>query len=168
MKKINNKGFTLIELLAIIVILAIILIITIPQVFKAVDNSKRSALLTSAGSLYKWYNTTKTADALVENIGEQVLASYPLPEKPTCLSAQFFEIAEVTYNDYNVNGVAPTITDNSQLSDTKRHDIKLNTCSYYYKNEAGNPVFVLVANPNGKLYLGPDAMWASSDGDHSW
>ena len=40
----SKKGFTLVELLAIIVILAVILVITVPQVFKAVDNSKKSSL----------------------------------------------------------------------------------------------------------------------------
>ena len=38
-----KKGFTLVELLAVIVILAVILIIAIPQVLKAVDNSRNSA-----------------------------------------------------------------------------------------------------------------------------
>lgn len=35
-----KKGFTLVELLAVIVILALILVISIPQVLKAVDNSR--------------------------------------------------------------------------------------------------------------------------------
>jgi len=44
----NNKGFTLIELLAVIVILAIILLITVPEVLKTLDQSKSSALQSSA------------------------------------------------------------------------------------------------------------------------
>ena len=41
----SKRGFTLIELLAVIVILAVILIIAIPQVLKAVDNSRKSAYI---------------------------------------------------------------------------------------------------------------------------
>ena len=40
-----KKGFTLVELLAVIVILAVILVIAIPQVLKAVDNSRTKAYI---------------------------------------------------------------------------------------------------------------------------
>ena len=54
MKKINNKkGFTLIELLATILILAIIMMIAYPRVRKVIEESKRSAFLTTAKGILK-------------------------------------------------------------------------------------------------------------------
>ena len=164
MRKLNRKGFTLVELLAIIVILAVILVITVPQVFKAVDNSKKSSLESSATALVKWYNTTKAADALVTSASDKVLASYDATTTRQCLDDAFFTKAEVGSADYN--------TGTGSLADTFTNaNIAIGTCSHYYKTAAGSVVFVLVAKNGGKLYVGNGtdaAMWAASDGTHSW
>ena len=44
----KRKGFTLIELLAVIVILAIIMVIAVPQILNAIENSRKSAAVSSA------------------------------------------------------------------------------------------------------------------------
>ena len=61
MKKMNKKGFTLIELLAVIIILGILMIIAIPSVTQYIQNSRKDALVTTAG---------KYIDAVVTKVTE--------------------------------------------------------------------------------------------------
>ena len=164
MKRLNKKGFTLVELLAIIVILAVILVITVPQVFKAVDNSKKSSLESSASAIVKWYNTTKAADALVSDANDKVLSGYTATTTKTCLDTAFFTAAEVNANDFIVKKDATDTT-----------VTVANGCSFYWLN--GTAVeFVLVAKTTGKFYVASAVgtannykyMWANSNGANSW
>ena len=49
----NKKGFTLIELLAVIAILAILVVLAVPAILRIFNESKDSALVTQAQSIYK-------------------------------------------------------------------------------------------------------------------
>ncbi len=49
----NKKGFTLIELLAVIAILALLVVFAVPNVLKLFTDSKKSAFVTQAQSVYK-------------------------------------------------------------------------------------------------------------------
>jgi prepilin-type N-terminal cleavage/methylation domain-containing protein len=49
----NKKGFTLIELLAVIAILAILVVLAVPAILDLFNDSKDSAFITQAQSLYK-------------------------------------------------------------------------------------------------------------------
>lgn len=156
MKKLNSKGFTLIELLSVIVILAIIIAITAPRIFNAVDNSKKSALDSSASTLKSWYNETKLADN-VANENDKILTGYEATEAKQCLDEGFFKVAKQSSAQFKLG---------TKVSEG---------CSFYYKKD-GAVEFVLVANENGKFYLGDAVsknesykyMWASSDGTNSW
>ena len=60
----NKKGFTLIELLAVIIILSIIMIIAVPKILDVIENSKRSAAISSAKGYVKALSTQNTMSQL--------------------------------------------------------------------------------------------------------
>ena len=50
LKPLQNKGFTLIELLAVIIILGILMIIAVPAISNYINNSRKSAYITTASN----------------------------------------------------------------------------------------------------------------------
>lgn len=60
----NKKGFTLIELLAVIVILSIIMIIAVPKILDVIENSKKSAAISSAKGYVKALSTQNAMSQL--------------------------------------------------------------------------------------------------------
>lgn len=176
--KLNNKGFTLIELLAIIVILAIILVITVPQIFDAVDSSKRTALINSSKGLSQWFATTVTSDALYTYDEDKIIKSssnptnFNLGESWVCITSETANLAEISVADYNINIKLPDGIGSKSTTEIKADEdlIKKDSCSMIRKNEHFRYEAILVANPDGKLYIGngQTSWWAASDGIATW
>lgn len=173
--KLNKKGFTLIELLAIIVILAIILVITVPQVFDAVDSSKRTSLVNSSKGLAQWFATTVTSDALSTYDDGKVIKSdnenIDLGTTWECITDDTAELAEISKTDYNINTSLSSTIGASDTAQAKSGElVAVGNCSMIRKNANNRYEVILVAHKDGKLYIGngSTSFWAASDGTTSW
>lgn len=166
MKKLNKKGFTLVELLAIIVILAIILVVTVPAVFSAIDNSRKMSLENSAKGLAKWINDTIVSEQIQLQNLTALQATLPTTiGKWTCINQDRI-IAEISADDYNLGGAAPTGTLTGPI-------VAASSCSAIAKVSDGVYAVLLVAKQTGKLYTASGApssnvMWATNTNLRSW
>ena len=165
MKKLNRKGFTLVELLAVIVILAIIVGIVFPQIMNSINNSRVSAIHTSAKEIVRWWENAVAADALITVESERQIPIDMLSgttgvqqNKWKCLDEvtgngkSLFEIAGLSANDLvTASGVTgATISDNLVPSGTT---VTNTTCSAIRYNDAGGVDVLLVAKNGGRYYV---------------
>ena len=61
----KNKGFTLIELLAVIVILAILMVIAVPKILNVIENSRKSAAVSSIKLVKDAIKTQVTSESMM-------------------------------------------------------------------------------------------------------
>ena len=69
MKNNKKKGFTLVELIAVIAILSILLVMALPQVLELFNESRESAFVTQAQSIYRAAEEQYVSDQLLPNEG---------------------------------------------------------------------------------------------------
>lgn len=159
MKRLNRKGFTLVELLAVIVILAIIVGIVFPQVMNSINNSRVSAIHSSAKELVRWWENAVGADALVTDESERQIPSDILStvtDKWQCMdsitstsaSKNLFDIAGLSKTDLVTADSGGSITKDFNPTSTSG-----TTCSAIRYNSAGGIDVLLVAKNGGKYYI---------------
>ena len=159
MKKLNRKGFTLVELLAVIVILAIIVGIVFPQIMNSINNSRISAIHTSAKEIVRWWENAVGADALVTDESQRQIPSDILSNVTTdwkCMdsitsastSKNLFDIAGLSKADLVTAGSSGSIAGDFDVKNTSS-----TTCSAVRYNSAGGIDVLLVAKNGGKYYI---------------
>lgn len=157
MKKLNKKGFTLVELLAVIVILAIIVGIVFPQIMNSINNSRVSAIHTSAKEIVRWWENAVAADALVMDNSEKQIPSDILSQVTTgwqCMD----QITSGSTNLFKITGLSATdlVTKESGGSIQGSLDpasTTATTCSAIRYNSAGGVDVLLVAKSGGRYYI---------------
>ena len=159
MKKLNRKGFTLVELLAVIVILAIIVGIVFPQIMNSINNSRISAIHSSAKELVRWWENAVAADSLVtveseKQIPTDILSSvttdWQCMDSVSSISAgkNLFEITGLSKIDLVTAESGGSIADDFNPTSTSA-----TTCSAIRYNSAGGIDVLLVAKNGGKYYI---------------
>lgn len=167
MKKLNRKGFTLVELLAVIVILAIIVGIVFPQIMNSINNSRVSAIHTSAKEIVRWWENSISADALESDESKKQIPSDILSKVTTrwqCMdeitsgSTNLFKITGLSATDLVTNGSGGSIQDSLNPANTAA-----DTCSAIRYNSTGGVDVLLVAKSGGKYYISGKVTYAYSN-----
>ena len=171
MRKLNNKGFTLIELLAVIVILALIMVIAIPNVLKAMNSSRASALHSKAKSVVSQFANAYAADSLLaSNDPNRELSNNAVKfvtgavGKWSCIvkNSDFANFASLNDSDYVLASSASTLSNTATLPT----NITKTSCSAINYNN-GKLKVVLVAKETGKFFVpGYGVTYAYTENDN--